>query len=246
MHVLGIDVGGSGIKGAPVNTETGELLTERFRVETPKSAKPRPIARAVNDVVKHFDWRGPIGCGFPSIVQDGVARNAANIHESWIGTNIQDLFSEATNLPVKVLNDADAAGMAEMTFGAGKGQMGVVLIVTIGTGLGSALFTNGVLVPNTEFGHIEIDGADAEQAASDAARKRLKLSWKKWGKRFDKYLTTLEYLLSPNLIILGGGAVKNLEEFSPLLTVKAKVIPAQFLNDAGIVGAALAARDMTG
>jgi polyphosphate glucokinase len=241
-EILGIDIGGSGIKGAPVDVDSGSLLAPRFRLRTPNPAKPRPVAETVGEVVRHFAWSGPIGCGFPAVVQSGVVRSAANIHNKWIGVDAQALFAETCGYPVKVVNDADAAGLAEMTFGAGQGRKGVVLVITIGTGLGSALFTDGHLVPNTELGHIEIDGEDAETRASDAARQREKLSWKRWGKRFNKYLSTLEYLFSPDLIILGGGISKDHEKFLPLLKLRAEVQPAKLLNEAGIIGAALAAR----
>jgi polyphosphate glucokinase len=228
MKVLGIDVGGSGIKGAPVDTKTGELLAPRFRIPTPKGAKPKPVTKQVAKLAQHFNWHGPIGCGFPAAVQHGVARTA-------------ELFSQASGCRVQVINDADAAGLAEMEFGAGKGRDGVVLIVTIGTGLGTSLFTDGVLLPNTELGHIEIDCEDAELSASDAARKRDDLSWGRWAKRFNVYLTSLEKLVWPDLIILGGGASKKLDKFFPYLTVQAEVVPAETLNEAGIIGAALAA-----
>jgi polyphosphate glucokinase len=239
---LGIDIGGSGIKGAPVNTETGEILAERVRFETPIPAKPEPVAQAVADLARQFDWHAPIGCGFPAAIHQGVALTAANVHKKWIGTDAAALFSQATGCPAYVLNDADAAGMAEMTFGAGRDRKGVVMIVTIGTGLGTALFTDGILLPNTELGHIEVRGSDAELRASDAARKREELSWAKWTTRFDEYLNALEKLFWPDLFILGGGASKKGESFIPYLTVKAEVLPAQFLNEAGIVGAALAAK----
>jgi polyphosphate glucokinase len=249
-EILGIDIGGSGIKGAPVDVESGNLLAPRFRLPTPGSAKPEPVAETVAKVASHFAWSGPVGCGFPSVVQNGVVRSAANIHKKWIGVDAPALFAQALaakgcDCPVVVANDADVAGMAEMIFGAGKGRMGVVLVITIGTGLGSALFINGQLVPNTELGHIEIDGADAEWRASDAARQREKLSWKRWAKRFDKYLGTLERLFSPDVFILGGGASKNHQEFMPYLSVRAEVLPAQMLNEAGIIGAALAARHLS-
>lgn len=243
MQILGIDIGGTGIKGAPVDTETGALLASRHRIPTPEQAKPKPVARVVGELAAHFGWQGPVGCGFPAVVRQGLVYTAANIHKSWIGTNVEALFTEAAKCPVHVLNDADAAGLAEMAFGAGRDQKGLVLMVTIGTGLGTALFTDGHLVPNLELGHIEIKGEDAEVRATDAARKRDKLSWKQWAKRFDIYLTTLEKLLWPDMIILGGGVIKKYDEFAPYLTVKAKVVPAQFLNDAGIVGAALSARE---
>lgn len=245
MKILGIDVGGSGIKGAPVDTETGELLDERYRIPTPEGAKPKDVANVVKQIAKHFDWHGPIGCCFPAAIQHGVARTAANVDQSWIGTNAEKLFSKATGCPVRVLNDADAAGLAEMRFGAGKGVDGLVLIITIGTGLGTALFIDGYLVPNTELGHIEIDGGDAELSASDAARKRDDLSWKKWAsERFDRYLCTMNALFWPDLIILGGGASKKLDKFAKHLTVEAPVVPAGTLNEAGMIGAALAAAAM--
>ena len=242
MQVLGIDIGGSGIKGALVNVENGTLLTERYRIPTPQPAKPEPVAKTVAKIAKHFKWDGPIGCGFPAVVRHGFIHTAANIHDNWIDTNAADLFSKATNCPVHVINDADAAGLAEMTFGAGKGRMGVVLLVTIGTGLGTSLFTEGVLVPNTELGHIEIDCEDAELMASDAARKRDDISWEKWAKRLDTYLTRLESLIWPDLIILGGGVSKKYEKFMPHLDVQAEIVIAESLNEAGIIGAALAGR----
>ena len=240
MKVLGIDIGGSGIKGAPVDTKTGELLEGRYRIPTPPEAMPHDVAMIVEQLVRHFEWDDPVGCGFPAAVQNGVARTAANIHKSWIGTDIEALFSQATDCPVRVINDADAAGLAEMRFGAGKDRMGVVLVVTAGTGLGTALFTDGILVPNTELGHIEIDGQDAETNASDAARQRDDLSWPAWAGRFDVYLQTMEKLFWPNLIIIGGGASKKMDKFAPYLTVSTEVVPAQLLNEAGIIGAALA------
>ena len=242
MQILGIDVGGTGIKGAPVNTDTGVLVAERFRVLTPKGAKPNPVAKIVKEVAAQFDWHNTIGCGFPAVIRNGVAESAANINEKWIGTNVAQLFSDATGCQVHVVNDADAAGLAEVTFGVGKGVPGVVMMITIGTGLGSALFIDGKLVPNTELGHIAVECDEAESIASDVVRKKEALSWKKWAKRLDKYLDTLERLFSPDLMILGGGVIKKQEEFLPLLTVRTKIIPAELGNDAGIVGAALAAR----
>jgi polyphosphate glucokinase len=244
MEVLGIDIGGSGIKGAPVDTQTGAILAPRFRIATPQPAKPRPVAEAVAEIARHFSWQGPIGCGFPAVVREGVTLTAANIHKKWIGTNINELLHETTGCSVCVVNDADAAGLAEMAFGAGKGHTGTVLVITIGTGLGTALFTNGHLLPNTEFGHIQIDNRDAEWDASDAARKRDKLTWKRWAKRFDRYLRTMENLVWPDLIILGGGISKKQDRFIPRLTVQAEVLPAQLLNEAGIVGGALSACEL--
>jgi polyphosphate glucokinase len=242
MQILGVDIGGSGIKGAPVDTETGAMLSPRFRLPTPASAKPRPVAQVVAQVARYFEWQGPIGCGFPGVVRQGVTLTAANVSKRWVGLNAEQLLGEATGCPVHLVNDADAAGLAEMAFGAGRGREGVVLVVTIGTGLGTALFADGKLLPNCEFGHLEIDGEDAELHATDAARKRQGLSWKQWAANFDRFLRRLEELIWPDLIILGGGISKNHEKFIPRLTVQAEVVPAQLLNEAGIVGAALSAR----
>jgi polyphosphate glucokinase len=239
--VLGIDIGGSGIKGAPVNTNDGLMLESRYRIPTPTPATPQNVAPVIAEVAKHFKWEGPIGCGYPGVVQNGVAKTAANIDDSWIGTNVNKLFKQATGLPVSVINDADAAGLAEMKFGAGMDSKGVVFLCTVGTGIGTVLFVDGTLVPNTEFGHIELMGMDAEKYASDAARKSEDLSWEDWAARFDKYLVSLEYLINPDLIIVGGGASKKGERFLPFLTVQTKVVPAELLNNAGLVGAALAA-----
>ena len=241
MLVLGIDIGGSGIKGAPVDSDSGNLLAPRFRLPTPSPAKPRPVAETVAQVAKHFSWKGELGIGFPGVVRKGVTLTAANIHEDWEGLNAAKFITKVTGRKTCMINDADAAGLAEMAFGAGKGRKGVVLLITIGTGLGTALFTDGHLLPNCEFGHLEIDGVEAEWRASDAARKREKLSWKKWGRRFDKYLQTMERLIWPDLIILGGGISKKHENFMPYITVQAEVVPAQMLNEAGIVGAAVGA-----
>jgi polyphosphate glucokinase len=241
MKILGIDIGGSGIKGAPVDTEAGILLAPRYRIPTPIPAKPKPVAGVVGEICQYFEWDGPIGAGFPAVVQQGITKTAANVHPKWINTNAAKLITKTTGHPTTVLNDADAAGLAEMRFGAGKNRKGVVLIVTIGTGLGTSLFSNGCLMPNTELGHIELNGQDAELGASDAARKRNKLSWSEWGLRFNDYLQALEKLIWPDLIILGGGASKKFGKFSRYLQVNAEVVPAQLRNEAGIVGAAIAA-----
>ncbi len=243
MRVLGIDVGGSGIKGAPVDTETGELLADRFRLRTPSPADPKAVAETVAELVKHFEWDGPVGCGFPSVVQHGVVRTAANIHKSWIGDNARARFEDATGCTFTVANDADVAGLAEMRLGAGKGIGGTVLVATLGTGIGTALFVDGKLVPNTELGHIEIKGQDAEKRAAESAREREGLSWKKWAKRVDRYLRTMHAYFWPELIIIGGGVSKKHEKFIPLLTVETEVVPAALRNEAGIVGAALSAAE---
>ncbi len=243
MEILGIDIGGSGIKGALINTENGKFLAERYRIPTPQPATPEVVAKTVAKVAQHFNWQGPVGCGFPALIPGGIVRNASNIDESWIGTDAIRLFTKTTGCATTVVNDADAAGLAEMKFGAGKGQKGVVILITIGTGLGTAMFTKGELLPNTEFGHIILKGMIAEHYASDAAREEENLSWKKWAKRFNKYLLRLEELLWPDLIILGGGASKKSEKFMRYFTVGAKVVPARLLNHAGIIGAALSAEN---
>lgn len=240
MEALGIDIGGSGIKGAPVDTTSGRLLTERFRIPTPQPATPAAMIEVAAQVVRHFAWSGQIGCGFPAVIRGGKVLTAANIDESWIGTPIEDELARAIGTPVKALNDADAAGVAEMRWGAGQERTGVVLILTFGTGIGSALFVNGQLVPNTEFGHIEIRGREGEHRASDAVRERKQLSWKRWAKRVDEYLDTMERLIWPDLIIIGGGASADAAKFLPLLTTRAELVPAQMRNNAGIAGAALA------
>jgi polyphosphate glucokinase len=241
MQILGLDIGGTGIKGAIVDTDTGELIAERFRLLTPSPATPDAIVATTAKVVKHFDWQGPAGCGFPAAIKGGVACTAANVSKKWLGVNVSEALSDATGCAVTVLNDADAAGLAEMRFGAGRGRAGTVLIITLGTGIGTAIFVNGQLVPNMELGHIEIDGQDAEMLAAEIVRKRQDLSWKKWGKQVDRYLQAIEKLIWPDLIIIGGGASKRHDKFFPQFTVQTEVVPAEMLNEAGIVGAALAA-----
>ena len=242
MQILGIDVGGSGIKGAPVDTETGQLAAERVRIKTPKSAEPEPMAEIVKQIAGFFNWNGPIGIGFPAPIKGSVAMMAANVSPKWIGLNVDDLFTRVTGCDCTMINDADAAGLAEMKFGAGRGQPGTVIMVTLGTGIGSAIFYGGVLLPNTEFGHAQLNGMDAETYASDAARQREDLSWKKYAKRLDLYLKMMERLFWPNLFIVGGGISKESEKYLPLLSVETPTVPAQLRNQAGIIGAALAAR----
>ncbi|MCO6479813.1 MAG: ROK family protein [Phaeodactylibacter sp.] len=239
--ILGIDVGASGIKGAVVDIETGQLLNDRIRLDTPDSATPDAMAETFAELVRQHNWRGLIGCGFPSIIKKGVAYSAANISEEWIGTNVVEIFSLACGCPVEVLNDADAAGMAEMQFGLGKGEMGTVVLITIGSGLGSALFIDGKLVPNTEFGHFFLKNQKqvAEKYASSNARKREDLSWEEWGIRFNEYLQNLERVINPDLILLGGGASKRFDKYDSYITVRTPVKPAELLNNAGTVGAAI-------
>lgn len=240
MDILGIDIGGTGIKGAPVNLETGQLTDKKFRIPTPKPATPAAVIETAADLVKHFAWKGPIGCGFPAVIKQGIVHTASNVDPSWIGVHADYLMKQETGQSTTFLNDADAAGLAELQFGAGKGHQGVVIIVTLGTGIGTSLFINGVLVPNTELGHIELQGKDAELLAADSVRKKNELSWKRWGTLVNEYLCALEALLWPDLIIIGGGASKKHDRFFPQFTVKAETVPAQLRNEAGIIGAALA------
>jgi polyphosphate glucokinase len=242
--ILGIDIGGSGIKGAPVDTGTGTLVSERFRLETPQPATPDAVIETVAKVAKQFDWRGSIGVGFPAAIMHGVVSTASNIDKSWIGKNAEEGIRNETGAPkVVVRNDADVAGIAEMRFGAGKDQKGLVLMITLGTGIGTALFIDGILVPNTELGHIELRGRNAEEYAAESARERDDLSWEKWAKRVDRYLDAMQRLFWPDLIIVGGGVSKQHEKFFPLLTTgeRVPIVPATLRNEAGIVGAALAA-----
>jgi polyphosphate glucokinase len=243
---FGVDVGGSGIKGCVVDLVKGELLGERVRIETPEPSAPEPVYAVIADIIDRFGWTGGIGVTFPGVIKQGVAYTAANVDKSWIGTNLAEGLAQSIPGPVVALNDADAAGIAEMRFGAGRGQRGVVLMLTFGTGIGSALFVDGHLVPNTEFGHIQVDGHDGEKRASAAARDREDLSYPEWAKRVDRYLDVLEAGVWPDLIIVGGGVSKKAEKWVPLLTTRTPVVPAQLMNDAGIVGAALAAEEWLG
>lgn len=239
QHILGIDVGASGIKGALVDVARGKLQGERFRVPTPQPSTPKAMAGAVAEIVEYFGYAGTIGCGFPSIVKHGVANYAANIHKSWVGTNIEQVFGDATGCKVFATNDADAAGVAEMRHGMGQGENGVVLLITIGTGLGSALFYKGQLVPNTELGHLVWKGGKpAEATCSSGARSKLKISRTQWAERFNEYLNHLELLFSPDLFILGGGESKFFDQYKEILQTQARVVPAKLLNNAGIIGAA--------
>ena len=241
-HVLGIDIGGTGVKAAPVDTATGQLMAPRQKVPTPHPATPDAVGAVVTQLVKDFGWTGPAGITFPGVVISGVIYTAANVDPSWIGVDGAKKFATETGLLISLLNDADAAGVAEMRFGAGNGEGGTVVLLTLGTGIGSALFIDGILVPNTEFGHIQIRGKDAEKRASELVREEHDLSWEKWAGRVEEVLAELEALLSPGLFIIGGGISRKSEKFLPLLTgLRARVVPAGLLNDAGIVGAAVAA-----
>lgn len=241
MKVLGIDIGGSAFKGAPVDTRTGRLLAERHRVEIDSPCTLREGLAAARAIVDHFQWDGPVGIGFPGIVHDGRIGAVGNLGDQWEGQNGSALFRRATRLPVTLVNDADAAGLAELQFGAARGRLGTVLLLTLGTGIGSALFHRGMLFPNSEFGHIPHHGRPYEKYASAAVRERLDLSWKDWCVRLNKYLACVERLVSPDLIILGGGVSKRHDKWFKYLKTHARVVPARMRNEAGIVGAALAA-----
>ncbi|MFD7746299.1 polyphosphate--glucose phosphotransferase [Streptomyces sp. NPDC059698] len=242
MEIFGVDIGGSGIKGAPVDLDRGDLAQERHKVLTPHPATPDGVAGCVAEVVGHFDWSGPIGVTFPGVVTDGITRTAANVDKGWIDTDARALLAERIGQPVTILNDADAAGVAEMTFGAGKGRTGTVILLTFGTGIGSAVFTDGKLVPNTELGHLELHGHEAEKHASTKAKDDGDLSWQHWAHRVQKYLLHVEMLFSPELFIIGGGVSRKADKFLPLIEkVRAEIVPAQLQNNAGIVGAAMAA-----
>ena len=240
MTLLGIDIGGTGIKGAPVDVETGQLAGERFRIETPQPSVPNAVADVVEQIAAHFNYRGPTGVTFPAVVKHGVTYTAANVDRAWIGTHAGELFSRHVGGPVTVVNDADAAGLAEMRFGAGKNRKGVVILLTLGTGIGSAVFLDGKLVPNTEFGHLMIRGKEAEKRASEKVREQKQLSWQQWAERLSEFLNELEKLCSPDLFIMGGGISKKAEKFFPYLKTRTEVIvvPAQMRNEAGIIGAA--------
>jgi polyphosphate glucokinase len=241
---FGVDFGGSGIKGAPVDSSTGEFTADRLRIETPQPATPEAVADVVAQLVDRPEVspEAPIGVTIPGIVKHGVVRSAANIDHSWIGVDADALFTERLGRPVVVVNDADAAGYAEALLGAAEGKQGLVVVTTLGTGIGSALIHNGVLVPNAELGHLEIDGYDAETRAANGVREREELSWEEWGRRLTRYYGVVEKLLSPDLFVVGGGVSKHAKKFLPLIEIDTPLIPATLKNTAGIVGAALLAQ----
>ncbi|RII15975.1 Polyphosphate glucokinase [Streptomyces sp. YIM 130001] len=247
MQIFGVDIGGSGIKGAPVDLEHGDLAEPRHKVLTPHPATPEDVADCVRQVVGHFEWSGPVGITFPGVVTDGsTVRSAANVDKSWVDVDARALISEHLGgLPVTVLNDADAAGVAEAHFGAARGRKGTVIVLTLGTGIGSAVFTDGHLVPNTELGHLELHGHDAEKRASTKARDDEQLTWEQWAHRVKKYLAHVEMLFSPELFVIGGGVSRKAHKFLPLIEgIRAEIVPADLLNNAGIVGAAMRAREL--
>ncbi|MFT6698764.1 MAG: polyphosphate glucokinase [Porticoccaceae bacterium] len=244
MRVLGIDIGGSGIKAAIVNTTTGELLSERHRIDTPKPSKPKAVAKVIKEIIKHFDWKGPVGCCFPTIVVDGQCKHHGNLSKEWVGVKADKLFKKECNgIPFYVSNDADLAGVAEMNLGAGKDKKGKVFVITIGTGIGSALFYNSKLIPNVELGRIyHTDGEIIEKFTSDSARKREELTLAEWAKRFNIFLNHIKIIHTPELFILGGGISKKFDNFKEHLTVNVPIKVAKFKNNAGIIGAAMYAR----
>ncbi len=244
MQVLGIDIGGSGIKGAPVDTDNGELVTPRHRIPTPDPSAPEAVGEVLAQIAGQFDWSGPVGVTFPAVIKAGTAYTAANVDKSWIGTNVAALTTAKTGCPALVLNDADAAGIAEMEFGAGQDHDGVVIMLTFGTGIGTALIVNRQLLPNTELGHMEIRGKEGEERASDGTRKRKGLTWAGWAKRVNEYIQRMDALFWPDLFIIGGGVANKPEEFLPLLSTRAEIRVAEMRNEAGIIGAALAARQL--
>ena len=240
MELLGIDIGGSGIKASIVDAETGNILSDRKRIPTPQPAKPDAVAKVVNEIIKSLDWKGSVGVSFPTIIKNGKALHYGNLHKSWQGTQIDELFKKYCGLDFYVLNDADAAAMAVMKFGAGKDKKGLVITITLGTGIGSGVFFNGELLPNFELGRIYGKKGDImESFAADSARKREDLSYKEWGKRVNFFLSHVEQTMCPELIIIGGGVSKKMDKFKKYITIETPVIPAQLLNDAGIIGAAM-------
>jgi polyphosphate glucokinase len=238
---IGIDIGGTGIKGGLVDLQTGELLSDRIKLPTPEGGKPDDIVETTKEILDKLaaeDPDAPVGVCFPAIVSHGVTLSAANVSKEWIGLHAEDLFEKALARDIHFVNDADAAGYAETRFGAAKDKNGLIIMTTLGTGIGSALIYDGVLIPNAELGHIEIDGHDAESRAAYSAKEREDLSWEKWTKRLQKYYTALEFLFTPDLFIVGGGVSKNYKDFLPLLDLKTEIVPAVHRNNAGILGAA--------
>ena len=243
-QALGVDVGGSGVKGAIIDLATGQIVGERFRLDTPQPATPEAVTAAVAEVVRHFDFAGPLGVTYPGVVVDGVVHTAANVDRSWIGTNAAEQYSRALDgRPVTVLNDADAAGLAEQHYGAGRNRKGVVVLLTFGTGIGSAVIHDGMLLPNTEFGHIEVGGKEAEHRAASSVKERKEWSYDRWAKEVTKVLAAVENAIWPDLFIAGGGISRKAEKWIPLLTNRTPVVAAELLNTAGIVGAAMAAAE---
>jgi polyphosphate glucokinase len=235
---FGIDIGGSGIKGAVVDLDTGTLAAERLKISTPEPSTPDAVSGAIAEIVHHFAWDGPVGVAFPAAITGGVARTATNVHDSWIGTSVEEVVRAATGLPATAVNDADAAGVAEALWGAARGVRGLAIVATLGTGIGTALLSDGVLVPNSELGHIPLDGQDAELLASSAARDRNGWSWVEWADQLQRYFSLMEDLFWPERFVVGGGVSRKADKFLPLLSLRTEIVPAKLRNNAGIVGAA--------
>lgn len=246
MQILGIDVGGSGIKGAIVDLNKGKMLTERYRIPTPQPATPAAVTHVIEKIIKHHKWKGPVGCGFPTSIKHGICLTESNLHKQWVGLHAEDYFSESVGLPFRVVNDADAAALAEMNFGAGRNKKGLVLVITLGTGIGSGAFYNGVLLPNFELGQLHFKEYEKiEHYAANSARKNEDMTFKKWGKRINKVLKYYNLVFSPDLFIIGGGGAKYLPQIEEYITVNVPVIPAKTLNEAGIIGAAMAGKELS-
>jgi len=241
MEILGIDVGGSGIKGGIVDTREGELITDRYRIPTPKPAIPSSMIDTIEAIIKHFNWHGTVGCGFPAAIKDGIVKTASNIDNTWIGVNASARIEQETGCRTYLVNDVDAAGYAEVEFGVGRHRYGTIFIAAFGTGIGTAVFHNQQLVPNTELGHILMHGMPAEEYAANSIRKKNNLSWEEWGGRVNEYLQEIEALFWPDIIIIGGGVSKHFNEFKAFLDLDTETVPAENRNHAGIIGAALAA-----
>ncbi len=247
FEILGIDIGGTGMKAAPVYVPEGKLLAKSIKISTPHPQIPETMIPVIKDLIHHFQWRGDIGIGFPGVVKKGKVLTAPNLSKEWEGVNAEERIQSLSTGTVVVINDADAAAMAEMKFGAGKSYNrhggGVVMVITLGTGIGSALFVDGHLVPNLELGHMEMNGMEAEKHAASVIREKEGLSWEEWGLRVNRYLQTMEMLFSPDLFIIGGGVSESCEKFFPFLEIQANMVPAEMGNDAGIVGSALAVEE---
>jgi polyphosphate glucokinase len=241
MEILGIDVGGSGIKGGIVDTQKGELITDRYRIDTPRPAVPSSMIETIEAIIRNFDWQGAVGCGFPAAVKGETVKTASNIDDSWIGVNASARIKKETGCPTTLVNDVDAAGYAEVEFGAGKDRYGTIFMAAFGTGIGTAVFHNQQLVPNTELGHIPMHGMAAEDYAANSIREKNDLSWEKWGGRVNEYLQLIEVLFWPDIFIIGGGVSKSFDEFKSYLDLDTEIVPAESRNHAGIIGAALAA-----
>ncbi len=247
MEILGIDIGGSGIKGAIVDLQTGELTEPRFRIPTPESREPEEMAQVVKSIVEHFDYQGIVGCGFPTIIKKGICKDEGNLSKKWVGVNVEELFEKTTGFDFTVINDADAAGLAEVNYGAGQDEDGFTLMITVGTGLGSGAYFDGQLIPNFELGQLSLnDYEKVEDWAASSIKKKEDLSFKEWASRFNIFLNHIFKVLNPDLILVGGGISKHWKKYEDHLEVNTKLAPAKLRNTAGILGAAIAAKNRYG